>query len=83
MSRYTILLLLGLSAEAALAAGDALRGADANGDGFLTLGEIRAIHPGMSAASFAEIDTNDDGALDASETAAGQEKGLIPAPSGG
>jgi len=51
---------------------------DANGDGMLSVSEVQAAYPDISAETFSEVDTNGDGALDDSELIAGQEQGLLP-----
>ncbi|MCZ4351582.1 EF-hand domain-containing protein [Roseovarius aestuarii] len=53
---------------------------DANGDGVMTIDEMMAAYPEMTADQFSQLDTNGDGALDDAEMVAGQEQGLIPAP---
>ncbi len=64
----------------ALAAGSALAAtADTNGDGLLTIDEIQAVMPDVSAEIFSAMDLNADGALDAAEIEAAQEAGLLPA----
>ena len=55
---------------------------DANGDGFLTLDEVQAIYPEITAESFSAMDANADGALDQTEVTAAQEAGLMPATDG-
>ena len=52
---------------------------DADGDGMVTYDELAAVMPEMTQDSFVVLDINADGALDASELAAAQEAGLIPA----
>ena len=56
--------------------------ADANGDGVLTIEEVRAVLPDMDADTFSAMDANGDGALDQAEIAVAQEAGLLP-PSNG
>lgn len=53
--------------------------ADSNGDGLLTITEIQAVLPDVSAELFTAMDLNADGALDAAEIEAAQEAGLLPA----
>lgn len=53
--------------------------ADANGDGVLTLDEVQAVMPEVTAKAFSAMDLNADGALDAAEVEAAQEAGLMPA----
>ena len=52
--------------------------ADINGDGMLTIDEVKAVMPEVTAESFSEMDTNADGALDAAEVEAAQSAGLMP-----
>ncbi len=60
-------------------AGLAETGADANGDGVLTIDEVQAVMPDVSVDTFNQMDLNADGALDAAEVEAAQEAGLMPA----
>ncbi|WP_300030999.1 hypothetical protein [uncultured Roseobacter sp.] len=53
--------------------------ADANGDGVLTIDEVQAVMPEITADAFNTMDLNADGALDAAEIQAAQEAGLMPA----
>ncbi|QGX98122.1 EF-hand domain-containing protein [Roseovarius faecimaris] len=73
------LLSLGFMATAAIAASEI----DTNGDGMMTIDEVQAVFPDVSAEAFAEADTNDDGALDDAEMVAGQEQGLLPVAADG
>ncbi|WP_298835495.1 hypothetical protein [uncultured Roseobacter sp.] len=76
MTRTTltsIVLALGV-AGAATAATEA----DANGDGVLTIDEVQAVMPDITADAFNTMDLNADGALDAAEIQAAQEAGLMP-----
>ena len=84
MTKFIAILLgLGLLANAALAASENAVEIDTNGDGLMTIDEVRAVFPDVSVEAFAEVDTNDDGALDDAEMVAGQEQGLIPAATDG
>ncbi len=74
----TILLSIGCLCGFA-GAGLAATAADANGDGLLTLDEVQAVMPEVTAAAFSAMDLNADGALDAAEVEAAQEAGLMPA----
>ena len=56
---------------------------DANGDGLMTIEEVRAVFPEITAETFSAVDVNGDGALDDAEMVAGQEQGLIPAATDG
>lgn len=53
--------------------------ADANGDGVLTIDEVQAVMPEVTAEAFNEMDANADGALDEAEVQSAQEAGLMPA----
>ncbi|MEM1351417.1 MAG: hypothetical protein AAGF27_03690 [Pseudomonadota bacterium] len=59
--------------------GLAATAADTNGDGVLTIDEVQAVMPEVTAETFNEMDRNADGALDAAEIEAAQEAGLMPA----
>lgn len=52
---------------------------DANGDGMLTLDEVQAVYPEITADSFTAMDVNADGALDDDEVVAAQNAGIMPA----
>jgi len=66
---------------AILAAGtvSAATEADANGDGLLTIDEVQAVMPEITADAFNAMDLNADGALDEAEIQAAQDAGLMPA----
>lgn len=84
MTKFIAILLgMGVLANAAMAASEQIVEIDANGDGMMTVDEIQAVYPDLTAEAFAEADLNNDGALDDDEMVAGQERGLIPASSGG
>ncbi|QJF50942.1 hypothetical protein [Roseobacter ponti] len=53
--------------------------ADANGDGVLTIDEVQAVMPEVTADDFNTMDLNADGALDSAEIEAAQQAGLMPA----
>lgn len=78
-----IAIVLGLGVMAASALSATAGEIDSNGDGLMTIDEVQAVFPDVTAESFAEVDTNDDGALDDAEMVAGQEQGLIPAATDG
>lgn len=50
---------------------------DFNGDGQLSLSEIRAAMPNMSSAQFARIDLNGNGLLNEREVALGVQSGQL------
>ncbi|WP_299842529.1 EF-hand domain-containing protein [uncultured Roseovarius sp.] len=84
MTKFIVILLgLGVLANSAIAMGEKAIEVDANGDGLMTVDEVQAVYPDITAEVFAEVDTNNDGALDDAEMIMGQEKGLIPTPSDG
>ena len=73
-------ILTGLALTAALATSvAAATAADANGDGVLTIDEVQAVMPDITAEAFNVMDLNADGALDADEVQAAQDAGLMPA----
>ncbi|MFT6025187.1 MAG: hypothetical protein ACI9PY_003321 [Ascidiaceihabitans sp.] len=76
MTKFTTLTLLAITIPAFAMA---QASADTNGDGVLTLDEVQAVYPDVTADSFAGMDLNADGALDGDEVAAAQEAGLMPA----
>jgi len=61
------------------AMGTAATEVDADGDGLLTIAEVQAVYPDMTAEQFNQIDANADGALDDVEVQAAQDAGLMPA----
>lgn len=50
---------------------------DADGDGLLTIAEVQAVMPEVSADQFNAMDANADGALDEAEIKTAQEAGLM------
>ncbi|PVA11456.1 calcium-binding protein [Pelagivirga sediminicola] len=74
--------VLGMSALAATAAFADMSAIDTNGDGLVTMDEIQAAYPEVTAEQFSEIDTNGDGAVDDAEMSAAQDAGLLPATEG-
>lgn len=75
ITKPTIALIALMSASAAFAQ----LAADANGDGVLTIDEVQAAYPDITAESFSTMDLNADGALDEAEVQSAQEAGLMPA----
>lgn len=71
-------LFTGLIAGALAAPAFAATALDTNGDGFLTLDEVQAVYPEITADAFSAMDVNADGALDDSEVVAAQDSGLMP-----
>ena len=53
---------------------------DANADGVLTIDEVQAAFPDITAETFSAMDVNADGALDSDEVVAAQAAGMMPAP---
>ena len=70
---------LGLMLTPALAIGANAAETDANGDGLITIEEVQAVHPDVTAEAFSMMDVNGDGALDADEMQAAQTSGQLPA----
>lgn len=62
----------------AFAMGDGAAELDANGDGLLSVSEVQAVYPDVTAETFSAMDLNADGALDDSEVTAAQEAGVMP-----
>lgn len=50
---------------------------DANGDGMITIEEVQAVYPDVTAENFSAMDTNADGALDDGEMQAAEAAGLL------
>lgn len=50
---------------------------DADGDGAYSMEELMVVYPSITEEVFGEVDTNDDGAVDAEELAAAQEAGVL------
>ncbi len=68
-------MILALATGAALAQDATLP--DANGDGVWSLEELQASVPDLTAETFAAIDADADGSVDATELAAAIEAGTI------
>ena len=60
-----------------LANADMLAELDTNADGAVTIDELQAVYPDMTAETFSAMDINEDGVLDADEITAAQEAGVI------
>lgn len=78
MTLFNKATITAIALMAASAAGAALS-ADANGDGVLTIDEVQAVYPDVTAEAFTTMDLNADGALDEAEVQSAQEAGLMPA----
>jgi hypothetical protein len=50
---------------------------DSDGDGVYSMEEMQATYPNLTDEAFAEIDANEDGAVDADELAAALAAGLL------
>lgn len=61
-----------------LAMGAGASETDANGDGLVTIEEVQAVYPDVTAESFSALDVDGDGALNAEEMEAAQTSGLLP-----
>jgi len=84
MTRLSQLTAIAVSALClpAYAMGQAAAEVDANGDGLLSVSEVQAVYPDVTAETFSAMDLNADGALDDAEVIAAQEAGVMPeAPS--
>ncbi|MFX0540415.1 EF-hand domain-containing protein [Roseovarius sp. S4756] len=77
MTKY-IALALGMGAMATTAFAE-MSAMDTNADGMLTMEEVQAAYPDMTAEQFSEIDSNGDGAVDDAELTAATDAGLLPA----
>lgn len=73
------LAVLGLVLTPALASADMLGQLDANGDGAVTIDELQAAFPNVTADGFSEMDINDDGLLDADELTAAEDGEMLNA----
>lgn len=81
MNRITRTTAIAALFTPALALSVAAAEIDANGDGLLTIEEVQAVQPDVTAEAFSTMDINGDGALDADEVKAGQDAGLLMAES--
>lgn len=52
---------------------------DTNGDGLLSVTEVQAVYPDVTAEQYSAMDLNADGALDDAELQSAQEAGMMPA----
>ncbi|HKK83928.1 MAG TPA: EF-hand domain-containing protein [Roseovarius sp.] len=78
-----ILLGMGVMANSAIAMSEGTAQIDTNGDGVMTIDEVQAVFPEVTAEAFAEADADDDGALTDEEMVSAQELGLIPTSTDG
>ncbi|QBF31638.1 hypothetical protein [Thalassococcus sp. S3] len=77
----TLVTTLGLALPVA-SMGQTSTEVDANGDGVLTIDEVQAVYPEITADAFTAMDVNADGALDNDEVLAAQEAGMMPPTEG-
>lgn len=61
-----------------VAAQEADRAIDVNGDGFYSFPEVGTYFPDLTPDMFTRIDANGDGLLDMAEVAAAEQAGLMP-----
>jgi hypothetical protein len=80
MKRFAILLAPVVLASAAFAQVAMPEVADADGNGTWSLVELQAVWTDMTEEAFAGIDTNVDGAVDATELQAALDNGVITVP---
>lgn len=76
MTKLTLAITAGL-ASLAFAPAFAQEIADADGNGTYSLEELMVTYPALTAEVYATLDTNADGAIDATELAAAQEAGSL------
>ncbi len=77
----TLLTVTGLALPAVAMSATAAE-VDTNGDGVLTIDEVQAVFPDVTAESFSAMDVNADGALDDDEIVAAQDAGMMPKTEG-
>lgn len=80
MKRYAILLAPVAFASAAFAQATLPEVADTDGNGTWSLVELQAVWTDLTEDGFKSIDTNADGAVDATELQAALDNGVIMAP---
>lgn len=78
MTRYTKFTIAAAMLAFLPAMGQSATEVDADGDGLLTIAEVQAVYPDMTADQFNQIDTNADGALEDAEVQAARDAGLMP-----
>ena len=81
MTRFNKLAAIAVSVLClpAYAMGQGAAELDSNGDGLLSVSEVQAVYPDITAETFSAMDLNADGALDDGEIVAAQEAGVMPA----
>ena len=77
MTRMTKTLALSMFLAPGVALAMTAAEVDANGDGMLTVDEVQAVFPDVTAEEFSAMDLNADGGLDDGEVQAAQEAGLL------
>jgi len=65
-------------AGSAFAMGGGAAEIDTDGDGLLSVTEVQAVYPDVTAEQFSSMDLNADGALDDDEVQAAQAAGTMP-----
>lgn len=78
MTKLTLAITAGVAALA-LSPALAQEVADADGNGTYSLEELTVTYPDLTAEVYATIDSNADGAVDATELTAAQEAGTLKA----
>jgi EF hand len=71
--------LAALTSVAALAANAQTMVTDTDGNGSYSMEELKAAYPDLTDEVFTSIDSNADGAIDATELKAAQDAGTLPA----
>ncbi|MGJ8618006.1 MAG: hypothetical protein ACSHWS_14285 [Sulfitobacter sp.] len=81
MTKFNKLAAIAVSALClpAYAMGSGAAEVDANGDGLLSITEVQAVYPDVTAEQFSAMDLNADGSLDDAEVQAATEAGVMPA----
>jgi hypothetical protein len=80
MTRFALFLTPMVLASAAWAQATMPEVPDADGNGTWSLVELQAVWTDMTEEAFTGIDTNADGAVDATELQAALDNGVITAP---
>jgi len=84
MTKFIAILIgMGLMANSAIAQSETTIEVDTNGDGLMSIEEVLAVFPDVSAETFSQTDVDGNGVLDDDEMVAGQEQGLIPTSTDG
>jgi EF hand len=83
MKRFAILLAPVVLASAAFAQATLPEVADTDGNGTWSLAELQAVWTDLTEETFAGIDANGDGAVDATELQAALDNNVIVAPDTG